>query len=126
MYIDFKLYSDREALYKYMYDRFEPFSNHLWAIVDDDLQRLTQIPMIRITRFDSDKAMILSPKRKKWKRCNLEHLTDFAIAYFTKQEKIRKRRASNRIANFDDIEATKVVLRNTKLYVNREEGFYWN
>jgi topoisomerase-4 subunit A len=43
MYIDFKLYSDR-ALYKYMYDRFEPFSqSFVRAIVDDDLQRLTQI-----------------------------------------------------------------------------------
>jgi topoisomerase-4 subunit A len=40
-----------------MYDRFEPFSqSFVRAIVDDDLQRLTQIPMIRITRFDSDKA----------------------------------------------------------------------
>ena len=57
MYIDFKLYSDREALYTYMYDRFEPFSkSFVRPIIDDDLQRLTQIPMIRITRFDSDKA----------------------------------------------------------------------
>jgi topoisomerase-4 subunit A len=44
MYIDFKLYSDRDPLYKYMYDRFEPFSkSFVRAIVDDDLQRLTQI-----------------------------------------------------------------------------------
>ncbi len=57
MYIDFKLYSDREALYVYMYDRFEPFlKSFVRAINDDDLQKLTQIPMIRITRFDSDKA----------------------------------------------------------------------
>ena len=57
MYIDFKLYSDRESLYKYLYDRFEPFKkSFVREITDDDLQRLTQIPMIRITRFDSDKA----------------------------------------------------------------------
>jgi topoisomerase-4 subunit A len=57
MYIDFKLYSDRESLYKYMYKRFEPFKkSFVREIVDDDLQKLTQIPMIRITRFDSDKA----------------------------------------------------------------------
>ncbi|WP_454980775.1 DNA gyrase/topoisomerase IV subunit A, partial [Capnocytophaga haemolytica] len=57
MYIDFKNYSDRESLYQYLYKRFEPFKKDLLrAIVDDDLQRLTQIPMIRITRFDSFKA----------------------------------------------------------------------
>ncbi|PKP16279.1 MAG: DNA topoisomerase IV, partial [Bacteroidetes bacterium HGW-Bacteroidetes-23] len=57
MYIDFKLYSDRESLYTYMYDRFKPFlKSFVREINDDDLQKLTQIPMIRITRFDSDKA----------------------------------------------------------------------
>src|SRR6218665_1871979 len=57
MYIDFKLYSDRESLYKYLYDRFEPFKkSFVREINDDDLQKLTQIQMIRITRFDSDKA----------------------------------------------------------------------
>jgi topoisomerase-4 subunit A len=40
MYIDFKLYSIEKSLYKYMYDRFEPFSkSFVRAIVDDDLQR---------------------------------------------------------------------------------------
>ena len=40
-----------------MYDRFEPFKKILIReIEDEDLQRLTQIPMIRITRFDSDKS----------------------------------------------------------------------
>ena len=57
MYIDFKLYSDRESLNVYMYERFKPFSkSFVREINDDDLQKLTQIPMIRITRFDSDKA----------------------------------------------------------------------
>jgi hypothetical protein len=52
-------------------------------------------------------------------------LTDFAIAYFTKlKEKYGKgRERQTELRIFDDIEATKVVLRNTKLYVNREEGF---
>jgi len=129
MYIDFKLYSDRESLYKYMYDRFEPFSkSFVRVIVDDDLQRLTQIPMIRITRFDSDKADdFISKLEEEMKEVqhNLEHLTEFAIAYFTKlKEKYGKgRERQTELRIFDDIEATKVVLRNTKLYVNREEGF---
>jgi len=129
MYIDFKLYGDRESLYKYLYDRFEPFKkSFVREINDDDLQRLTQIPMIRITRFDSDKAdELISKLEEEMKEVeyNLEHLTDFAIAYFTKlKEKYGKgRQRQTELRVFDNVEATKVVLRNTKLYVNREEGF---
>ncbi|MDR7210945.1 DNA gyrase/topoisomerase IV subunit A [Flavobacterium piscis] len=129
MYIDFKLYSDREALYKYMYDRFAPFKkSFVREINDDDLQRLTQIPMIRITRFDSDKADDFIAKLEdemKEVEHNLANLTDFAIAYFTKlKEKYGKgRERQTELRVFDNVEATKVVLRNTKLYVNREEGF---
>ncbi|MDQ8014222.1 MAG: DNA gyrase/topoisomerase IV subunit A [Flavobacterium nitrogenifigens] len=129
MYIDFKLYGDRESLYKYLYDRFESFKkSFVREITDDDLQRLTQIPMIRITRFDSDKAdELISRLEEEMKEVeyNLEHLTDFAIAYFTKlKEKYGKgRERQTELRVFDNVEATKVVLRNTKLYVNREEGF---
>jgi len=129
MYIDFKLYGDRESLYKYLYDRFEPFKkSFVREITDEDLQRLTQIPMIRITRFDSDKAdELISRLEEEMKEVehNLEHLTDFAIAYFAKlKEKYGKgRERQTELRVFDNVEATKVVLRNTKLYVNREEGF---
>jgi len=129
MYIDFKLYSDRESLYKYLYDRFEPFKkSFVREINDEDLQRLTQIPMIRITRFDSDKADDFIAKLEdemKEVEHNLANLTDFAIAYFTKlKEKYGKgRERQTELRVFDNVEATKVVLRNTKLYVNREEGF---
>lgn len=129
MYIDFKLYSDRESLYKYLYDRFEPFKkSFVREINDEDLQRLTQIPMIRITRFDSDKADDFIAKLEdemKEVEYNLEHLTDFAIAYFAKlKEKYGKgRERQTELRVFDNVEATKVVLRNTKLYVNRDEGF---
>ncbi|WP_428228844.1 DNA gyrase/topoisomerase IV subunit A [Flavobacterium sp.] len=129
MYIDFKLYSDRESLYKYLYDRFEPFKkSFVREIVDEDLQRLTQIPMIRITRFDSDKADdFISKLEDEMKEVehHLANLTDFAIAYFTKlKEKYGKgRERQTELRVFDNVEATKVVLRNTKLYVNREEGF---
>ncbi|MBK0368881.1 DNA gyrase/topoisomerase IV subunit A [Flavobacterium agrisoli] len=129
MYIDFKLYGDRESLYAYMYDRFEPFkASFVRAIHDDDLQKLTQIPMIRITRFDSDKADELIARLEdemKEVEHNLEHITDFAISYFAKlKEKYGKgRERQTELRIFDDIEATKVVLRNTKLYVDRVEGF---
>jgi topoisomerase-4 subunit A len=129
MYIDFKLYSDRTSLYTYMYDRFEPFKkSFVREINDDDLQKLTQIPMIRITRFDSDKAdegiANLEAEMERVKH-DLDHIVDFAIAYFQKlKDKYGKgRERQTELRNFDTIEATKVVLRNTKLYVNRIEGF---
>lgn len=129
MYIDFKLYSDRESLYTYLYDRFEPFKKILIReIVDEDLQKLTQIPMIRITRFDSDKADELIAKLEadiEQVKHHLNHLIEYAIDYFSRlKEKYGKgRERLTELRNFDTIEATKVVLRNTKLYVNREEGF---
>ncbi|MBS7787017.1 DNA gyrase/topoisomerase IV subunit A [Flavobacterium sp. CYK-55] len=129
MYIDFKLYSDRESLYAYLYKRFDKFKkDFVREINDDDLQKLTQIPMIRITRFDSDKAdegiAKLEAEMEQVKH-DLAHLTDFAIAYFQnlKDKYGKGRERQTEIRNFDTIEATKVVLRNTKLYVNREEGF---
>ena len=129
MYIDFKLYSDRESLYEYLYKRFEPFKKDLIReITDDDFQKLTQIPMIRITRFDSFKADDAITKLEaeiEQVKHDLEHLIDYAIAFFTRlKEKYGKgRERQTELRNFDTIEATKVVLRNTKLYVNREEGF---
>jgi topoisomerase IV subunit A len=130
MYIDFKLYSDRESLYEYMYKRFEPFKkSFVRDIVDEDLQRLTQIPMIRITRFDSDKAddfILKLEDEMKQVQHHLDNLIDFAIDYFVKlKEKYGKGKdRQTELRSFDTIEATKVVLRNTKLYVNKEEGFY--
>ncbi|WP_333875965.1 DNA gyrase/topoisomerase IV subunit A [Flavobacterium sp.] len=130
MYIDFKLYGDRESLYEYMYNRFKPFQKQLVReINDDDLQKLTQIPMIRITRFDSDKAdeaiAKLEAEMEQVKH-HLDHIIDFAIAYFQnlKDKYGKGRERQTELRSFDNIEATKVVLRNTKLYVNREEGFF--
>ena len=129
MYIDFKLYGDRESLYEYLYKKFEPFRKLLVRdIHDEDLQKLTQIPMIRITRFDSDKADDAIAKLEaemEQVKYDLEHIIDFAIAFFTKlKEKYGKgRERQTELRSFENIEATKVVLRNIKLYVNKEEGF---
>ena len=129
MYIDFKLYSDRESLYEYLYKKFAPFRKLLVRdIHDDDLQKLTQIPMIRITRFDSDKAddaiAKLEEEMEKVKY-HLEHLIDFAVDFFQnlKDKYGKGRERQTELRSFENIEATKVVLRNTKLYVNLEEGF---
>ncbi len=98
------------------------------AVTEEDIVRLTEIRIKRISKFDLDKAQqyieSLEEKIAATKH-NLEHLVDFAIDYFKelkkKYGKGRERKSEIRI--FDDIEATKVVIRNTKLYVNRDEGF---
>jgi len=129
MYIDFKLYSDRESLYQYLYKSFEPFKkDFVREINDDDLQKLTQIPMIRITRFDSDKAedaiAKLEAEMERVKH-DLDHIIDYTIAFFQmlKDKYGKGRERQTELRSFENIEATKVVLRNTKLYVNKEEGF---
>ena len=130
MYIDFKLYSDRETLYVYMYHRFEPFLKSFVRVInDDDLQKLTQIPMIRITRFDSDKAdegiAKLEAEMERVKH-DLDNIVDYTIAFFQmlKDKYGKGRERQTELRSFDNIEATKVALRNTKLYVNKEEGFF--
>lgn len=129
MYIDFKKYSSKETLYEYLYERFAPFKKKLIrAISDEDLQKLTQIPMIRITRFDSIKAEAhmkeLDEKIAQVKH-HLEHLTEYAIEYFKNLKKKygagRERKTETK--QLETIVATEVVLANEKLYVNREEGF---
>jgi len=129
MYIDFKNYTDKESLYEYLYQRFEPFKKDLIReITDDDLAKLTQIPMIRITRFDSYKAdeniLKIEADIEEVKN-HLANLIDYAISHFERLKKTygkgRERKTEMRV--FDTIEATKVVVRNTKLYVNRAEGF---
>src|SRR5690606_37519964 len=113
MYIDFKHYSDKAGLYEYLYKRFEPFKKDLIReIEDEDLQRLTQIPMIRITRFDSFKAdenIAKIEEEMTQVKHNLEHLIDFAIDYFVKlKEKYGKgRERQTELRSFDTIEATK-------------------
>ena len=129
MYIDFKKYTDRESLYEYLYQRFEPFKKDLIReITDDDLAKLTQIPMIRITRFDSYKAdeniLKIEADIEEVKN-HLANLIDYAISHFERLKKTygKGRERKTEIRVFDTIEATKVVVRNTKLYVNRAEGF---
>src|SRR5690606_26303257 len=115
MYIDFKHYSDRESLYKYLYQSFEPFKKLLIRdIVDEDLQKLTQIPMIRITRFDSTKADDLITRIEeeiKEIKHHLDNLIEYAIDYFKDLKKRfgEGRERKTEIKTFDSINATKVI-----------------
>tara|TARA_R110000850_G_scaffold80862_1_gene173552 strand:- start:93149 stop:95818 length:2670 start_codon:yes stop_codon:yes gene_type:complete len=107
----------------------QPHIKHLKrAITTDDIVRLTEIRIKRISKFDIDKAQqkidSLEDQIAQIKNY-LDNLIEYAINYFKRLRKDygdgRERKTELKI--FDDIEATKVVIRNTKLYVNREEGF---
>ncbi len=107
----------------------KPHISHLKReVTKEDIVRLTEIRIKRISKFDLDKAQQLIESledRIAQTKHHLEHLVDYAIAYFKELKKKygagRERKSEIKI--FDDIEATKVVIRNTKLYVNRKEGF---
>lgn len=129
MYIDFKKYANKETLYQYLYERFKPFKKKfLREINDEDLHRLTQIPMIRITRFDSIKAeehMKELEAKIETVKGHLANLTDYAVEYFKNLKKKygagRERKTETK--QLETIIATQVVMANEKLYVDRAEGF---
>ncbi len=129
MYIDFKHYADRDSLYAYLFKRFEPFKERFMReIVADDLLRLTQIQMIRITRFDSDKAdeaIVKLEEEMATVKDKLAHLTEYAIEYYKDLKKRfgEGRERKTEIKIFDTIAASKVIIANRKLYVDVEEGF---
>ncbi len=107
----------------------KPHTKHLKrAVLEDDIVRLTEIRIKRISKFDIDKAQqkidALEDHIEQVKH-DLEHLIEYAIAYFVRLKKDygKGKERKTIIKVFDDIVATKVVIRNTKLYVNRGEGF---
>ena len=98
------------------------------TIVQEDLVRLTEIKIKRISKFDTFKADELMKRLQdelKEVNYNLKHLTDFAIAYYQnlldKYGKGRERKTE--IRAFDTIQAAVVAANNAKLYVNRVDGF---
>ena len=100
----------------------------LREITEEDLVRLTEIRIKRISKFNSFKADELIARLEeelKQVKYDIEHLTEYTIAYFQrlleKYGKGRERRTE--IASFETIRATEVVANNAKLYVNRKEGF---
>ena len=107
----------------------KPHIDHLKrAITTEDITRLTEIRIKRISKFDIDKAQqkieALEAQIEETK-AHLATIIDYTIAYF-KRLKTEYGEGKNRkteIKVFDDVDVTKVVIRNTKLFVNREEGF---
>lgn len=108
----------------------DPFKKNLRReVTQEDIVKLTEIKIKRISRFDAFRADELIKNIEKEIETvehNLSTLTDYTIAYYQnilKKYSAGKERKTE-IRNFDTIEAAKVVVANAKLYVNREEGFY--
>lgn len=135
IFIENRIYRDIEeeetweGVIKAIDKGLQPHIKHLKrAVTEDDIVRLTEIRIKRISKFDIDKAQqkidALEDQIAEVKH-NLEHLIDYSIAYFERLKKDygegKERKTELRV--FEDVDATKVVIRNTKLYVNREEGF---
>ncbi len=97
-------------------------------ITQEDLVRLTEIKIKRISKYDSFKADELMKRLQdelKEVNHNLRHLTDYSIKYYERLlEKYGKgRERKTEIRAFDTIQATVVAANNAKLYVNRKDGF---
>lgn len=97
-------------------------------VTDDDVVRLTEIRIKRISKFDLDKAQqkieALEAELDEV-RYHLAHIVEFAIDYFKRLKKTygAGKGRKTELSVFADVDARKVVMRNTKLYVSREEGF---
>jgi topoisomerase-4 subunit A len=135
IFIENRIYRDIEecktweAVIQAIDKGLEPYKPEFYrTIVEEDILRLTEIRIKRISKFNAFKAdehiRNLNEELMQVKH-NLEHLTDYVIAFY---ETIRKKYAHGRerkteLRNFESIEAAAVAAATQKLYVNRIEGF---
>ena len=137
IFIENRIYKDREfeesdsqdAVIKHIDSRLEPFKkDFIREVAREDILKLLDIKMVRITKFDSNKAndtIIGIQKKIKELEYNLQNLVEFTIFWF---QNLKEKYGKNyprmtEIRNFDTIVAAKVVEANEKLYVNHEDGF---
>lgn len=135
IFIENRIYRDIEecetweAVLETIDKGLEPYKPQFYReIVQDDIIRLTEIKIKRISRFDSFKADELMRKLEedlKETEYHLANIIEYSIAYF---ENLLKKYGAGKerkteIANFDTIKATVVAANNAKLYVNRADGF---
>lgn len=135
IFIENRIYRDIEecetweAVLETIDKGLDPYKAQFYReITQDDIVRLTEIRIKRISRFDSFKADELIRKIQediKQVEHHLAHLTEFSIAYFqnllTTYGKGRERKTE--IKTFDTIQVRRVAVANEKLYVNRKDGF---
>ena len=135
IFIENRIYRDIEdqetweGVVNAIHNGLKPYTKLLKRLITkDDIIRLTEIRIKRISKFDIDKAQLkidsLEDQIKATKK-NLSNLIEYSISYFKrlKEEYSNGKNRKTEIKIFDDVDVKKVVIRNTKLFVNREEGF---
>tara|TARA_A100001011_G_C14320679_1_gene850472 strand:- start:1628 stop:4213 length:2586 start_codon:yes stop_codon:yes gene_type:complete len=135
IFIENKIYRDIEEAESWdqvlslIDNGLQPFVSKLKrSFLKEDIIKLTEIRIKRISKFDLNKAQqnieALEVNISEVKN-NLDHLIEYAIRYFIHLKKTygSKKERKSEIRIFDDVDARKVVVRNQKLYMNREEGF---
>lgn len=135
IFIENRIYRDIEecetwdAIIETIHAGLKPHIKHLLReVTDDDVARLTEIKIKRISKFDSFKAdekisgLEADMEQVKY---NLEHLTEYAVDWFKMLKKKfgAGRERKTELRTFDTIDRSKAAVANAKLYVNAEEGF---
>lgn len=120
---------NKEKLIAFVDKALEPWKSKLLREVKtEDIERLFEIRMIRITKFDSKKANeLMKDLQQKIQtiKYNLSHIVEYTITWF---EGLKERYGAQyprktEIRNFANINVKTIVEANEKLYINREEGF---
>ncbi|MCI5056921.1 MAG: DNA gyrase/topoisomerase IV subunit A, partial [Flavobacteriales bacterium] len=135
IFIEKRIYRDIEecetweAILETIHKGLKPHVKHLLRkVTDEDVTRLTEIRIKRISKFDSFKADELIKKLEEQiaeVQNHLDNIIDYAVDYFKNLKKKygEGRERKTEIKIFDNIERTKVAVANAKLYVDRKEGF---
>ncbi len=135
IFIENRIYRDIEECETFesviaMVDKgLEPYKKDFYReIVEEDILRLLEIRIKRISKFDSfkaDEAMKRLQDELAEVEDNLANLIRYSIDYFKHllQKYGKGRERKTEIQSFNTITATVVAQANQKLYVNREDGF---
>lgn len=118
-----------ESVIKTIDKGLDPFKDKFKReITRDDIIRLTEIKIKRISKYSSSKAddqIAAIEGEIEEVQNHLDHLIDYAINYFKQIRKKygKEKERKTEIRNFDTIEASMVAAATQKLFVNKEEGF---
>ena len=135
IFIEERIYRDIEecetweAVLEAIDHGLEPFKDLFYReITQEDIVRLTEIRIKRISKFDSlkaDEQIRQMEQDIEQTRHDLENLTDYAIGYFRELKKKygKGRERKTVMRSFDTIQASQVAMATMKLYVDRENGF---
>jgi len=135
IFIEKRIYRDIEecetweAVIKAIDNGLKPYKKKLLReVTEEDIVKLTEIKIKRISKYDSKKANEhikgIEAELEEVKN-HLKNIIPYTINYFKqiKKKYSKGRERKTEIRNFDTIQATKVVASNAKLYINYKEGF---